>query len=107
MRRDHRGKFAKGSSGNPTGQAAWQVSARRRLQKELSEAGPDAMEVLRKALHSDDEKLAVVAAQYVVNKVDGKPTQRQERDIDIHGQVEHKVDFADAYVNALKQLTRS
>src|SRR5262245_38584282 len=70
-------KFQKGVSGNPGG--------RPKLPADIREAfkarAPEALEVLIRCLQSDDERIAMMAAQAILDRGYGKPTQSIEANI--------------------------
>ena len=76
---NHTGKgwFKKGASGNPGG--------RPRLPADIREAfkakAPEALEVLTRCLQSDDERVAMMAAQAILDRGYGKPTQSIDANI--------------------------
>jgi hypothetical protein len=69
--RTGRGCFKKGETGNPGG--------RPKLPADIREAfkarAPEALEVLTRCLQSDDERIAIMAAQAIFDRGYGKPTQ--------------------------------
>jgi hypothetical protein len=74
-----RGYFKKGESGNPGG--------RPKLPADIREAfkarAPEALEVLTRCLHSDDDRIAMMAAQAILDRAYGKPHQTQSIDANI------------------------
>ena len=66
-----KGGFQKGQSGNPGG--------RPKLPADIREAfkakAPEALEVLTRCLQSDDDRIAMMAAQAILDRGYGKPTQ--------------------------------
>ena len=70
-RRTGNGRFQKGESGNPGG--------RPKLPADIREAfkakAPEALEVLTRCLQSDDDRIAMMAAQAILDRGYGKPTQ--------------------------------
>ena len=70
-RRTGNGRFQKGESGNPGG--------RPRLPTDIREAfkakAPQALEVLTRCLQSNDDRIAMMAAQAILDRGYGRPTQ--------------------------------
>ena len=70
-RRTGNGRFQKGESGNPGG--------RPKLPADIREAfkakAPQALEVLTRCLQSGDDRVAMMAAQAILDRGYGKPTQ--------------------------------
>jgi hypothetical protein len=70
-RRTPNGRFQTGESGNPAG--------RPKLPADIREAfkarAPEALEVLTRCLASDDDRIAIMAAQAILDRGYGKPTQ--------------------------------
>lgn len=66
--------FQKGQSGNPSGRPK-----RSAIVKELAQdAAPDAFKRVIELSQSDDERVAFVACQEILNRAYGKPTQAVE-----------------------------
>ena len=72
-----KGGFQRGRSGNPGG--------RPKLPADIREAfkakAPEALEVLTRCLQSDDERVAMMAAQAILDRGYGKPTQSIDANI--------------------------
>ena len=72
-----KGGFQRGQSGNPGG--------RSRLPADIREAfkakAPAALEVLTRCLQSDDDRIAMMAAQAILDRGYGKPTQSIDANI--------------------------
>ena len=72
-----KGGFQKGESGNPGG--------RPKLPADIREAfkakAPEALEVLTRCLQSDDDRIAMMAAQAILDRGYGKPTQSIDANI--------------------------
>jgi hypothetical protein len=60
-----------GQSGNPSGRSR----AADELRKALEQDAPHARQRLRELLDSDDESIALRAAEFVIDHVKGRPTQ--------------------------------
>jgi hypothetical protein len=71
------GRFAKGYSGNPGGRAATPAHVKEMLGKLTSRA----VEIMAETMEGEDPKLRFLAAQEVLNRAVGKPTQA----IDVKG----------------------
>jgi len=72
-----KGGFHRGESGNPGG--------RPRLPADIREAfkakAPQALEVLTRCLQSDDDRIAMMAAQAILDRGYGRPTQSIDANI--------------------------
>ena len=72
-----KGGFERGQSGNPGG--------RPKLPADIREAfkakAPEALEVLERCLQSDDERIAMQAAQAILDRGYGKPSQTIDANI--------------------------
>jgi len=72
-----KGGFQKGQSGNPGG--------RSKLPAEMREAfkakAPQALEVLTRCLQSDDDRIAMMAAQAILDRGYGRPVQSIDANI--------------------------
>ena len=72
-----KGGFQRGQSGNPGG--------RPKLPADIREAfkakAPQALEVLTRCLQSDDDRIAMMAAQAILDRGYGKPTQSIDANI--------------------------
>ena len=76
-----KGGFQRGQSGNPGG--------RSKLPADIREAfkarAPQALEVLTRCLQSDDDRIAMMAAQAILDRGYGKPTQSIDANINEDG----------------------
>ena len=72
-----KGEFQRGRSGNPGG--------RPKLPADIREAfkakAPQALEVLTRCLQSDDDRIAMMAAQAILDRGYGRPTQSIDANI--------------------------
>ncbi len=74
--RTERGTFAKGFSGNPFGRPKASTLVRDAARAMTT----DAMNVLKAALSSDDERIRIAAANAILDRGYGKPGQSVESD---------------------------
>jgi len=100
MERNLKGQFAPGHKA--ISEPKWLRSARRVVQKKLADHAERAGEVMAELLDDEDSRVRLAAAQFVITKVDGKPTQPREHS----GQVEHHHDPGEAYLAAMRSLAR-
>ena len=66
-----KGGFQKGQSGNPGGRSKLPADIREAFKAKA----PQALEVLTRCLQSDDDRIAMMAAQAILDRGYGKPTQ--------------------------------
>ena len=76
-RRTGNGRFQKGESGNPGGRPALPADVR----EAFKARAPQALEVLTRCLQSDDERIAMMAAQAILDRGYGKPVQSIDANI--------------------------
>ena len=86
----HRGRFQKGQSGNPSGRPKIPDDIKEAFKAHL----PEAIAVLGRALKGKDERLRVMAAVHIAERVLGKPQQN------VNAKVEG-VDLSAAHLDAL------
>jgi hypothetical protein len=79
--RTEKGPFKKGVSGNPGGRPKLPAEIREMFQARSQ----DALEVLIRCLQSDDERIAMAAAQAILDRGYGKPTQLIDANISEDG----------------------
>ena len=72
-----RGCFRKGESGNPGGRPKLPAEMREMFQAKA----PEALEVLTRCLQSDDDRIAMMAAQAILDRGYGKPVQSIDANI--------------------------
>ena len=70
-RRTANGRFQKGESGNPGGRPTLPADIREAFKAKA----PQALEVLTRCLQSDDDRIAMMAAQAILDRGYGRPTQ--------------------------------
>jgi Family of unknown function (DUF5681) len=75
--RNDKGNFRKGASGNPGGRPKLPAEIREMFQARSQEA----LEVLTRCLQSDDERIARAAAQAILDRGYGRPTQSIEASV--------------------------
>ena len=66
-----KGGFQKGQSGNPGGRSKLPADIREAFKAKA----PEALEVLTRCLQSGDDRIAMMAAQAILDRGYGKPTQ--------------------------------
>jgi hypothetical protein len=93
-RKPHRGQFQKGQSGNPSGRPKIPPDIKAAFESHL----PEAIAVLGKALKGKDERLRVMAAVHITERVLGKPMQN------LNAKVEN-LDMGAAHLDALRGLS--
>ncbi len=86
-KRDARGRLLPGSPpNNPKGRPpALPAEVRQRLDNLAEEA----VEVVRRTLRSEDEKLAFAAAQEILNRAYGRPVMQAKLDVTANGPASH------------------
>jgi hypothetical protein len=72
-----RGYFKKGESGNPGGCPKLPADIREAFKAKA----PEALEVLTRCLQSDDDRIALMAAQAILDRGYGKPVQSIDANI--------------------------
>jgi len=77
--------FQKGQSGNPGGRPKLPD----KLQSRLRSLTPRAIDAVARALDSDDEKTALQAANFVFDRIYGKPVQAVEQQTNVDVRVLH------------------
>ena len=70
-RRTGNGRFQKGESGNPGGRSKLPADIRSAFKAKA----PQALEVLTRCLQSEDDRIAMLAAQAILDRGYGRPTQ--------------------------------
>ena len=80
-------RFPKGTSGNPAGSRTLTASRRKQfweLKLAMREICPEAAEVVKRCLKSDDERVALQAAQIAFERGFGKPEQHADVSLTCH-----------------------
>ena len=72
-----KGGFQKGRSGNPGGRSKLPANIREAFRAKA----PEALEVLTRCLQSGDDRIAMLAAQAILDRGYGKPTQSIDANI--------------------------
>jgi hypothetical protein len=72
-----KGGFQRGQSGNPGGRSKLPADIREAFKAKA----PEALEVLTRCLQSDDDRIAMMAAQAILDRGYGKPTQSIDANI--------------------------
>ena len=72
-----KGGFQKGQSGNPGGRSKLPADIREAFKAKA----PQALEVLTRCLQSDDDRIAMMAAQAILDRGYGKPAQSIDANI--------------------------
>ena len=72
-----KGGFRRGQSGNPGGRSKLPADIREAFKAKA----PQALEVLTRCLQSDDDRIAMMAAQAILDRGYGKPTQSIDANI--------------------------
>ena len=72
-----KGGFQKGQSGNPGGRSKLPADIREAFKAKA----PEALEVLTRRLQSDDDRVAMMAAQAILDRGYGKPVQSIDANI--------------------------
>ncbi len=72
-----KGGFQKGQSGNPGGRSKLPADIREAFKAKA----PEALEVLTRCLQSGDDRIAMMAAQAILDRGYGKPTQSIDANI--------------------------
>ena len=75
--RADKGRFAPGVSGNPGGRPKLPAEIKEMFQAK----GPEALEVLTRCLQSGDDRVAMMAAQAILDRGYGRPTQSIDANI--------------------------
>ena len=91
--------FQKGVSGNPSGRP----KAVKIVAEAARQAGPKVIEVMRDLMENhNDARIRIEAGKVLLDRGLGKPT--SHRDVEITGQVDHKMDFGDTYLAAMRGI---
>ena len=75
--RADKGRFAPGVSGNPGGRPTLPAEIKEMFQAK----GPEALKVLTRCLQSGDDRIAMMAAQAILDRGYGRPTQSIDANI--------------------------
>src|SRR5262245_5617840 len=96
--RTDKGHFRKGESGNPAGRPRFPEELRERFQAKA----PEALELLVKCLHSSDDRIAMTAANSILDRGYVKPTQSVDANVTSHSTFEQALDEVQARINKYK-----
>lgn len=78
--------FKPGQSGNPSGRS----KKRRDIETKAAESAEEAINILAKLLKSKDERVALSAAQALLDRGVGKPTEKVDVKADVSATVDQK-----------------